>query len=165
MQLIRSHVFFGSLSIAFACGPEVAEENTWMLGTFSTRSANGYNIPSVFHYEFREDGTLVVSGVSDYGKRSVEPVEYTWEYLDDESIEVVLAEPQGGVDHWRVSPGRDCNLLRFKGFQGSDELFEDVLHRGKVCLLEGGMCPSGSNCDANMSAYCDDPPPACEEVP
>jgi len=80
-------------------------------------------------------------------------------------MEVVLAEPPGSADRWRISRGSDCNRLLLEDFQGSNEISEKELYRGKVRLLEGRMCPIGSNCDANVSAYCGDPPPACDEMP
>jgi hypothetical protein len=160
MQLIRPRGLFLVLSI-LACGPDMARESTWMHGTFSTRSANEKNVPAVLYYEFREDGTLVVSGIGDYGKTNIEAVEYEWRLIADDLVEVVLDEPYGATDRWQMSPGGDCNQLRIEDFNGDSELGGGYLYRGKVCLQDGGPCPSGSNCDANTAVYCDEPPPPC----
>lgn len=165
MQLIQRWSLFALLS-ATACGPDTARESTWMLGIFSAPGVNMRNVSGVTYYEFREDGTLVVSGIADWGKTQIEPLEYTWERLDNDLIEVQLPEPHDWVDRWHVSPASSCDQVQFYGLHGDDGVKYGgaSLYRGKVCIAAGGgPCPSGSNCDSSITVWCDEPPPPCDD--
>ena len=164
MQLIQRCALLALLGVTTVCGPEVAQESTWMLGTFSSSGVNMRNLSGIAHYEFREDGTLIFSGIAHYGEVEIEPVEYTWERLGPDLIEVHLPEPYGAVDRWRFSPGKQCDYIRISRYAGENEPSDSSLHRGKVCLgPAGGPCPSGSNCDSTITVWCDEPPPPCDD--
>lgn len=168
MQLIQRCSLF-ALLWAGACGPDTAQESTWMLGTFSAPGVGMRNVAGVTYYEFREDGTLIRSGIELHGtmEAETEPVEYTWARLGDDLIEVQLPEPHGWVDRWHVSPASSCDQIQLYGLHGDSNVKYggNSLYRGNVCIGGApGPCPIGSNCDSNITVWCDEPPPPCDDA-
>lgn len=162
MRWIKRHSLIALaplVGILCACAPDTAQQGAWMLGLFSTPSANQLNVFAVTHFELRQDGVLVVGGLADYGRTELAATEYTWEEDGPDAIEIVLSEPRDGVIRWRITPTADCNALQLETFRETGEPYTDTLHRGEICLSEA--CPAGQFCNGNQTVWCDGPPPPC----
>lgn len=151
------------LVAATTCGPDVAKESTWMLGTFSIVQVGQLNYLSVPFYDILDDGSFVQGKIVHPGNVREEIGEYRWERRGEDEIEVLFPDAgEGGIEAWRISPGPDCNTVRVDYIQGGKPGLETLLYRGAVCIEAlGTKCPSGSNCDSTKAVWCDEPPPPC----
>ena len=157
------------LALAVAgCSSEAESTSDWMLGTFSNSSlrAPTYGaVPSVAHYEFREDGTLAVSVLLGCGTNQAELLhEYKWWRDGDSQVIVEIPPPENEVfQAWIITRGEDCNTLQVHQIQHGDPVGGPTLHRGKVCPGDLPPCKEEYvECYSCGTVWCDEPPPACE---
>jgi hypothetical protein len=151
-----------------ACGPEtVAQDSTWMLGTWSSTipGISGYNC-GVTHLEFLADGTLREGGIGCVSVRmpvELDTQEYQWERHDDDEIEVDRG-PQY-EDRWRIVPGDDCSYMSLQRMHDGQPLGEpSQIYRGAVCVDVIPMCPEGQGeCEIYRTVWCGEAPLPCEE--
>lgn len=151
------------LWLGVACGPGAPEEApppAWVLGTFSDHTSAAQNVPGLMHYEFREDGSVIVSGVGDYGRAPFGPVEYVWDGDGVDAIDVTLPSPIDGVDRWRITRTSDCKRIELQYFRGEEQDRVQSLYRGSICLVPSDACPAG-DCNQNEVEWCDGKPVPC----
>lgn len=150
------------LTVLLACGPETHDKDAWMVGTFSSRDLGhrSVGVEPVTHYEFRDDGSLVVTAVLTCPSSEETPVdEFEWTSSEDDLIKVELPEDEP-LDGWRFAPGSECGL-ELDRVQDDRVVGTEQLTRGAVCLRDLPPCPEGSECDACETVWCDDAPPSC----
>jgi len=166
MLLINRCSLVGLLLVATACGPESKDKDDtdWILGVFSNRDVgdSSLGLDGVGRYNFREDGTLSIGGVSECEK-NIETVtdEYEWSRESDDLV--VVSVPEDSIfEEWRVTPGSDCNSVRVDQIQDGEARVSYGLTRGAVCMKELPPCPEGTSCEDCETVWCDEPPPPCE---
>lgn len=147
-----------------ACGPDVHETPEWMLDVFSDPGPGNRTIglDSVSHYEFRDDGVLVVVALSEC-QANVEGVasEFAWTRTGDDQVVVSLPE-EDAFDEWRITRSDDCRTVRLDRMQHGDPAVSFDLTRGPVCMRALPPCPEGTSCETCETVWCEDGPSACE---
>jgi hypothetical protein len=156
---------------AAGCGPEVEVEeegsSDWMLGTFSAayeESPGGVaSVARVIHFEFREDGTLVVTHLGGCAANTIELVqEYEWRRLGDSEVVVAVPDPDSRFFHtWSFTPLVTCSTLQLRELQDGVET-KRVLSRGTLCMKKAPPCGS-PECPSCTTERCDEPQPACTD--
>ncbi len=148
------------------CSSEVEGTSDWMLGTFSNTRVNDQSIglASLGRYEFRENGTLVLLGITHCAENREELVqEYRWRRDGDSQVIVEVPEPENTVfQTWVVTLGKDCNTLKVDQIQDGESRGGFTLWRGAVCMQDLPPC-DGVECPSCETVWCDEPPPACSE--
>ncbi len=150
-----------------ACGPETNDNDKsddWLLGVFSNRNVGDSSpgLDGVGRYEFRDDGTLTIGGVSGCEKNIVTVTdEYQWTRKGDDAVVVELPE-DSAVEEWRISPGSDCSWVQVEWLQDDEVANTTGWIRGAVCMKELPPCPEGTSCETCETIWCDEPPPPCE---
>jgi hypothetical protein len=169
MHVKRTNIALVGLGLAAlaSCGPEAhgePDQPEWLIGTFSTVAPgiSDINVNSVGHYEFREDGTLTVAGVS--GCRTpapIEPVIKQWE-VDGGVVRVDDPEPGTVFDAWVLRQGETCGVVYVDRVEGEQQKEFTQWARGRVCLRELPPCPQGTSCASCQTVLCDGEPVECE---
>lgn len=152
--------------VGLACGPEAKQANDWMLGTFSNPGPGSMRLGlnTVAHYEFEDDGTLLVGGVRECGENvRKDEKEYEWEQTHPDTLRVALPDNGSGVDAWQIRSLDDCNTVTIEELRQGTVLNVSSLTRGAVCLSdEVPPCEQGTSCESCKSVWCDEAPPECE---
>jgi len=152
--------------LGIACGPEAKDANDWMLGVFSNVVVGdmSLNLSGVTHYEFKDDGRLLIGGVSECGKNiKSDDDEYRWEQTGSDTILVELPESGSGIDAWQIRTLDDCNAVIIEELREGTVIDGYSLTRGAVCLSDDlPPCEQGTSCESCKSVWCDEAPPECE---
>ncbi|NUO49135.1 MAG: hypothetical protein HOV80_09795 [Polyangiaceae bacterium] len=171
MLLSKSYRLLLIALAAAGCGPEVEveEEGTsdWMLGTFSAayeESPGGVaSVARVIHFEFREDGTLVLTQLGGCAANYVELIqEYEWRRAGDSEVTVLVPDSESGFfETWSFTPLVTCNTLQLREVVDGVE-FKRVLRRGTLCMKTAPPCGS-PECPWCATELCDEPQPSCTD--
>jgi hypothetical protein len=150
---------------ATGCGSEVTEPNDWMLGAFSSRNVKDRSpgLSALGQYHFREDGTLTLLAITNCAENREKLMEeYTWSRAG--SSLVLVDMPEGAIhEEWRVTLGETCNTMQVNPIQDGEVDGRFTLWRGAVCMKELPPCEEGYECETCETAWCDEPPPPCDE--
>jgi len=152
--------------VVVGCSSEVEGTSDWMLGTFSDTNVNDSTagLASLTRYEFREDGTLALTGVTHCAENRLgTPREYRWRRDGDEQVIVEIPESENAVfQSWVITRGGECNTLQVDQIQDGEPKGGPRLWRGAVCMQDLPPC-DGVECPSCETVWCDEPPPACSE--
>jgi hypothetical protein len=166
MSLIKRCALSIAVVGSTACGPDANEKSDWIVDTFSSRDVNDrtLGLSALEHYEFLENGTLLVSSVSECEENlEGEADEYNWT-RDGDNLVIVEMPADSIFEEWRITPGKDCTRVRVDPIQHGETAGSYGLTRGEVCMQKLPPCPEGTSCESCETIWCDEPPPApCEE--
>jgi hypothetical protein len=153
------------------CGPRVDEPQDWMLGVFSTQhpslpGGNGGDIPTVFQFHVREDGTMdtYVSDRRDsnppYG-----PIEtQTWESRGPDELAFFSWPGDSVVVEVVVRRTGRCGPHPVRRVTELGAERESEWYRGSVCVWFGDNEPDCHGiCRPWHFEWCDEPPEPCED--
>jgi hypothetical protein len=148
-----------------ACGPQARDDGDWMLGTFSDpgpglRSAGPIGLR---HYEFHDDGTLSVIGVTECGDNN-EELRFEAEWVQQGQDEIVVELPEeDAIDAWLITPAPECGSVQVEWLQEGAVENTTSWTRGIVCTRELPACAEGTSCESCETVWCDEPPPPCDD--
>jgi hypothetical protein len=160
----RTQLLLGCLA-ATACGPESKDANDWMIGVFSSPGPGNMSLglDSVTHYEFLEDGTLLVGGVSGCASNAPRDSEArAWIAVGKNSLRIDDPAPGSVIEAWSISRGQSCGDILVDTIIAGQVTDTTSWTRGEVCLQELSPCAEGTSCETCKTVWCDDEPPDCD---
>lgn len=149
---------------AAGCSP--GDSSPWILGTFSNVrvGVQSHTSEPVTHYEFREDGALVIRVLkSCEPNRGTVDDELQWS-TEGDSLVVAEVTDNTFLEALHFKPGENCNRLQVNMVDNGTPSVGLPLWRGAVCFNKLPPCPpDAQQCDSCETVWCDEPPPPCTD--